>query len=144
MPISGSTELSRQQSAAAGARAGAATGSGAGRGGTEAGPGLSAAPRRGRKEGRFAAGPPRAAPSPRQGALSPGRLPPPSASLHFPGISARRACTPVLLWVGKLPAAIRLHSFLAAWALSSLSSFPGLGPTPFDPLLLAQALCSFP
>ena len=128
----------RHQSAAAGAGAGAATGSGAGRGGTEAGPGRSAAPRRGRKEGRFAAGPPRAALSARQGALSPGRLPPPSASLHFPVISARRACTPVLLWVGKLPAAFWLH-FLAAWALSPLSSSPGLGLTSFDSLPLAQA-----
>lgn len=69
---------------------------------------------RGRKEGRAAAGPPRAAPSPRRSVLPLGRLPPPSSSLHFPGISARCACTPTLLWVGKLPTAFRLHSFLAA------------------------------
>lgn len=71
----------------------------------------------------------------------PGRLPPPSASLHFPGISARRACTPALLWVGKLPAAFRLHSFLAGWAPSPLSSFPGLAPTP-RPLLWSPSFSS--
>lgn len=91
----------------------------------------------------MAGGPPRAAPSPRR-ALPPGRLPPPPTPLHCPGISARHACSPALLWVGKLRAAFWLHSSLAAWAPSPLASFPGLGPARFCLLPLAQVPCFFP
>lgn len=69
--------------------------------GAAAGPGWNTALHRGLKEGCVAAGSLRAASSPCRGAFPPGRLPLSSASLHFPGISARRGWTLALLWVGK-------------------------------------------
>lgn len=69
--------------------------------GAAAGPWWNTALHRALKEGCVAAGSLRAASSLRRGFFPPGRLPLSSASLHFPGISARRGWTLALLWVGK-------------------------------------------
>lgn len=58
------TGSERHQSAAAGAWSGVSSRSGARRGKAETGPGRSAAPRRGRQEGRVSAGPPASRPQP--------------------------------------------------------------------------------
>lgn len=110
--------------------------------GAAAGPGWNTALHRGLKEGCVAAGSLRAVFSLRQGAFPPGRLPLSSASLHFPGISARRGWTLALLWVGKpqpffcftpfpqaaLPAFSRLFLRSGAHPFRSLAQAPHPSP----------------
>lgn len=112
--------------------------------GAAAGPGWNTALHRGLKEGCVAAGSLRAAASLCRGAFPPGRLPLSSASLHFPGISARRGWTLALLWVGKprpfscftpfpqagLPAFSRLFLRSGSHPFRSLAQAPY--PSPLD------------
>lgn len=102
--------------------------------GAAAGPGWNTALHRGLKEGCVAAGSLRAASSLRRGAFPPGRLLLSSASLHFPGISARRGWTLALLWVGKPQPFSCLTPFLQAGLPAFSRLFLPSGSHPFRSL----------
>jgi hypothetical protein len=121
--------------------------------GAAAGPGWNTALHRGLKEGCVAAGSLRAASSLRRGTFPPGRLPLSSASLHFPGISARRGWTLALLWVGK-PQPFSCYTPLSQAGLPAFSRlslrsgshpFPSLAQAPYpSPLAEFQHPGDFP